>query len=101
MMRQTQAIMLIAAAAATTPAKGPSMFGRTDDTASAAAATVLTRSLSLPNPLCKLPVELPIARRHSLECFLVKRRERLASKTPFASAKPSEGMEMDSGAKLA
>ncbi|RRT72465.1 hypothetical protein B296_00005442 [Ensete ventricosum] len=55
-MRQTQAIMLIAAAAATTPAKGPSMFGRTDDTASAAAATVLTRSLSLPNPLCKLPV---------------------------------------------
>ncbi|XP_064983586.1 protein TIFY 3-like [Musa acuminata AAA Group] len=105
---KAQAIMLIAAAAATTAANGPSKVRRTD-TASMATATVLTRSLSLQIPPAnyellsgiRLLAELPIARRHSLQCLLVKHRDRLASKTPFASAKPSEGMEMDSGAKLA
>ena len=36
--------------------------------------------------------DLPIARRHSLQRFLEKRRDRLVSKAPYPT-KSSEGME--------
>ncbi|CAD5165215.1 unnamed protein product [Musa acuminata subsp. burmannicoides] len=112
---KAQAIMLIAAAAATAPNKiSPTTSATT------AGSTVLTRTLSLQSssvfvtgavphaqivlsassPLCKLQAELPIARRHSLQCFFEKRRNRLASKAPYASAKPLEGIKMASEEKL-
>ncbi|CAL9109321.1 unnamed protein product [Musa acuminata var. zebrina] len=113
---KAQAIMLIAAAAATPPNKiSPTTSATT------AGSTVLTRTLSLQSssvfvtgavphaqivlsasspPLCKLQAELPIARRHSLQCFFEKRRNRLASKAPYASAKPLEGIKMASEEKL-
>ncbi|KAJ8491317.1 hypothetical protein OPV22_013038 [Ensete ventricosum] len=112
---KAQAILLIAAAAAAAPNKiSPTTSATT------AGSTVLTRTLSLQrpsvfvtgavphaqivlsasSPLCRLQAELPIARRHSLQCFLEKRRNRLASKAPYASAKPLEGEEMASEEKL-
>uniref|UniRef100_A0A453D748 Protein TIFY n=1 Tax=Aegilops tauschii subsp. strangulata TaxID=200361 RepID=A0A453D748_AEGTS len=91
---KAQAIMLIAAAAAaasksngTTAVKPPAM------SATNAIQAMLTRSLSLqstsvangqpqavadPGSICKLQADLPIARRHSLQRFLEKRRDRLA-----------------------
>ncbi|XBI95643.1 hypothetical protein VPH35_032057 [Triticum aestivum] len=91
---KAQAIMLIAAAAAaasksngTAAVKPPAM------SATNAIQAMLTRSLSLqstsvangqpqavadPGSICKLQADLPIARRHSLQRFLEKRRDRLA-----------------------
>ncbi|WOL19807.1 hypothetical protein Cni_G28609 [Canna indica] len=90
---KAQAIKLIAAAAAvaSAAAKAPSKVGPTAAAAASAAvgAPVLTRSLSVQNPICKLQAELPMARRHSLQYFMEKRRNRLASKAPYTSAKPS------------
>ncbi|THU47185.1 hypothetical protein C4D60_Mb09t12860 [Musa balbisiana] len=60
---QAQAIMLIAAAAATTAANGPSKVGRTD-TACTAAATVLTRSLSLQIPSANYELFGVLSRLH-------------------------------------
>ncbi|KAA8536576.1 hypothetical protein F0562_029054 [Nyssa sinensis] len=34
--------------------------------------------------VCKLQAELPIARKHSLQCFLKKRRDRIINKSPYA-----------------
>ncbi|KAF6137410.1 hypothetical protein GIB67_036447 [Kingdonia uniflora] len=39
--------------------------------------------------LCKLQSELPIARRHSLQRFLEKRRDRLVSKSPYPPPTPT------------
>ncbi|URD94788.1 TIFY [Musa troglodytarum] len=105
-----------AAVAAT--AKPPVVVGPAAATTAAAvpAAPVLTRTLSFlsssaasngaptqphlaPNPsspLCKLEAELPIARRHSLQRFLEKRRDRVASKAPYASIKPSDDVDVAS-----
>ncbi|PON49429.1 Jasmonate-zim domain protein [Parasponia andersonii] len=44
--------------------------------------------------LCKLQAEFPIARRHSLQRFLEKRRDRLVSKNPYPSS-PAMKVEND------
>uniref|UniRef100_A0A0A9E0E7 Protein TIFY n=1 Tax=Arundo donax TaxID=35708 RepID=A0A0A9E0E7_ARUDO len=112
---KAQAIMLIAAAAAAaaaaksntaTAVKPPVMPAAT--VTLAAVSPVLTRSLSLqstsvatgqphvvadPSSICKLQADLPIARRHSLQRFLEKRRDRIVNKAPYSPAKSSEGME--------
>lgn len=92
---KAQAIMLIAAAsAAATKSNGANAVKPLVMPATIAAVSpVLTRSPSLqstsvatgqlqaladPSSICKLQADLPIARRHSLQRFLEKRRDRLA-----------------------
>lgn len=93
-------IMLIAAAAAA--AVKPADIKKAVPGSPACGTPVLTRSPSLqsatnalPSPqaqlypghqgssLCKLQAELPIARRHSLQRFFEKRRDRLCSRSPY------------------
>lgn len=91
-------IMLIAASSATVTNTSDM---KTDNTNCPASSPVLTRSPSLQstasalaspraqsypvqrNLLCKLQAELPMARRHSLQRFFEKRRDRLVSKNPY------------------
>ncbi|KAG6488132.1 protein TIFY 3-like isoform X1 [Zingiber officinale] len=96
--KQAQMIMLIAAAAAEA-GKVMTMVGHN---ATESLGPMLARSLSLqsstatvgqsatPASLFMLQAELPIARRQSLQRFLEKRRDRLARKTPYASARSSD-----------
>ncbi|KAK3213298.1 hypothetical protein Dsin_018004 [Dipteronia sinensis] len=93
-------IMLLATAAAVASNSGDMKSIGTNCPAS---SPVLTRSPSLqstgsalPSPraqpyqiqrnsFCKLQAELPMARRHSLQRFFEKRRDRLVSKNPYAA----------------
>ncbi|URE28650.1 TIFY [Musa troglodytarum] len=108
-----------AAAAHSPVVVGPAAAAATTAVA-APAAPALTRTLSFlsssavtdgspkqpqlaPNPgssLCKLQAELPIARRHSLQRFLEKRRDRVVSKAPYASDKSSDGIKVASEGQL-
>lgn len=125
---KAQAIMFIAAAAAAaaTAAAGSSgnNKGMTRAPSKAGpniaiiASPALTRSLSqqsssttpspqpphlLTNPspyLCKMQTEIPAARRHSLQRFLEKRRDRFVSRAPYVSEKSFDGgMEVGIDAK--
>nr|AMB19774.1 jasmonate ZIM domain 4 protein [Hevea brasiliensis] len=97
-------IMLIAAAAAAAVAVKPADMKKAISGSPAGGTPVLTRSPSpqsstsaLPSPqaqvlpvhqgfsLRKLQAELPITRRHSLQRFFEKRRDRLCSKSPYPS----------------
>ncbi|KAH8504675.1 hypothetical protein H0E87_012058 [Populus deltoides] len=99
---KVQEIVLIAAAAAAAAAKPVDMkkSGSPDGT------PVLTRSPSMQstaaphaqaysrqNSFCRMQAELPIARRHSLQRFFEKRRDRLVSKSPYPTS--PEGKEAD------
>ncbi|CAL5014466.1 unnamed protein product [Urochloa decumbens] len=83
---KAQAIMLIAAAAAAATKSSAA-------TASTSVAAGQPQGVADPSSICKLQADLPIARRHSLQRFLEKRRDRIVSKAPYSPAKSSEGME--------
>ncbi|CAK7352700.1 unnamed protein product [Dovyalis caffra] len=87
-------IMLIAAAAAASAKPGDMK-----NSGSPASTPVLTRSPSMQstaapqaqsfsrqNSFCRMQAELPIARRHSLQRFFEKRRDRLVSKSPYPTS---------------
>ncbi|KAG6772511.1 hypothetical protein POTOM_023923 [Populus tomentosa] len=99
---KVQEIMLIAAAAAAVKPVDIKKSGSPDGT------PVLTRSPSMQstaaphaqsysrqNSFCRMQAgnELPIARRHSLQRFFEKRRDRLVSKSPYPTS--PEGKEAD------
>ncbi|KAJ0981021.1 hypothetical protein J5N97_009276 [Dioscorea zingiberensis] len=50
-----------------------------------------------PHPLYRLQADLPFARRHSLQSFLAKRRDRLVSKGPYSSANTKSGNLKEQG----
>ncbi|KAK2645156.1 hypothetical protein Ddye_020351 [Dipteronia dyeriana] len=103
-------ILLLATAAAASNSGDTKSIG----TNCPASSPVLTRSPSLqstgsalPSPraqpypiqrnsFCKLQAELPMARRHSLQRFFEKRRDRLVSKNPYA---PHSGIKMPENTK--
>ncbi|KDO73697.1 hypothetical protein CISIN_1g022037mg [Citrus sinensis] len=67
------------------PASSP-VLTRSPSLQSTASALASPRAQSYPvqrNLLCKLQAELPMARRHSLQRFFEKRRDRLVSKNPY------------------
>ncbi|KAF3439760.1 hypothetical protein FNV43_RR18038 [Rhamnella rubrinervis] len=88
-------IMFIAAAAAAMkPSTGTSYPSSSPPNAGSPAkqntATAMGSLMAQLNPaqkssICKLQAEFPIARRHSLQRFLEKRRDRLVSKNPYPS----------------
>lgn len=103
-------IMLFAATAAATvvtntsetknagsdcPSPSPALT-RSPSLQSTTAAVASPRAQLYPiqgNSFCKLQAELPIARRHSLQKFFEKRRDRLVSKNPYPP--PSAGKKND------
>ncbi|XP_008668507.2 protein TIFY 3 isoform X1 [Zea mays] len=90
---KAQAIMLIAAAAAAAAATKSSAAPTVKPPMSTSVATGQPQVVAEPSSICKLQADLPIARRHSLQRFLEKRRDRVVSKAPYSTAKSSDGME--------
>ncbi|WOL17213.1 hypothetical protein Cni_G26002 [Canna indica] len=99
----TQAPVVVGAAATATaaPATPAPVLTRTLSFLSSSAATDTAPGQPQLSPnssssLCKLQAELPIARRHSLQRFLEKQRDRVVSKATYASAKPPDSIEVAS-----
>ncbi|CAN1752243.1 Protein TIFY 3B [Linum perenne] len=80
-----------AAAAAGTPSLSRSATMQSTCTASLASEQYASHK----NSLCKMQAELPIARRHSLQRFFEKRRDRMMSKSPYSI--PSSPSAPDNG----
>ncbi|CAN0901251.1 Protein TIFY 3B [Linum grandiflorum] len=54
------------------------------------------------NSLCKMQAELPIARRHSLQRFFEKRRDRMMTKSPYSvPSSPSSAAKLEENHKMA
>ncbi|PWZ24697.1 Protein TIFY 3 [Zea mays] len=75
---KAQAIMLIAAAAAAAAATKGSAATAFNPPMSTSVAARQAQVVADPSSISKLQADLPIARRHSLQRFLEKRRDRLA-----------------------
>ncbi|KAE8712518.1 Ankyrin repeat and SOCS box protein 9 [Hibiscus syriacus] len=81
-LEKMQEIMLIA----TTAAAAGNTVDMKNDVTDTATTLASPRAQLYPHSrasLCKLHAELPIARRHSLQRFLEKRRDRLVTKNPY------------------
>ncbi|ERM99407.1 protein TIFY 3 [Amborella trichopoda] len=105
---KAQAIMLFAAAGAAS-AKTPSMLKSANVSSSSPPALTRTPSFhsttsAAPQPQivpAKLQSELPIARKHSLQRFFEKRRDRLTSRSPYPSPSASKAGSAGSQAEEA
>ncbi|GKV03724.1 hypothetical protein SLEP1_g15979 [Rubroshorea leprosula] len=111
-MEKVREIMLVAATAAAAAANNSGDVKSTvPATDCPASSPVLTRSPSLQSTatalaspvshgyplhrtsLCKLQAELPIARKHSLQRFFEKRRDRRVNKSPYSIASANDAVE--------
>ncbi|OVA16066.1 Tify [Macleaya cordata] len=102
---KAQAILLLAAAATNSTnnsgvpcASAPSpVLTRSPSLQSTSAHVVASPPLQLHSiqnaSLCKLQTDLPIARRHSLQRFLEKRRDRFVSKIPYPPSTPTKAAD--------
>ncbi|GLT74192.1 hypothetical protein SLA2020_460040 [Shorea laevis] len=122
-MEKVHEILLVASTAAAATAAAAAAANNSGDEKNTASATdcpasspVLTRSPSLQSTstavaslvaqgcplqsasLCKLQAELPITRRHSLQRFFEKRRDRLVNKNPYPVKHAVEDEKADPGA---
>ncbi|CAF1775853.1 hypothetical protein Bca4012_045613 [Brassica carinata] len=102
-----QEIIRIAAAAAksietknstnTSPVASPALNRAPSLSSTSNAASPATQSFPIhPISFCRSAADLPIARRHSLQRFLEKRRDRLVSKNPYPASDKKTDVPRDS-----
>ncbi|CAI0448257.1 unnamed protein product [Linum tenue] len=89
------------APAAAVPAVVPAapVLSRSPSMQSTSSALASPQYAAHKNSLCKMQADLPIARRHSLQRFFEKRRDRMMSKSPYSipsSPSAAENMKHDS-----